>query len=58
MTVETPIEMSHLPQNIRDIFTGLLPEASFGTQEEKEKNFLSRALARRQSRDSTFWSTS
>jgi len=45
MTVETPIEMRHLPQNLRDIFTRLLPEASFGTQEEKEKNFLSRALA-------------
>lgn len=45
MTVETPIEMLHLPQSLRALFAGLLPEATFGTQEEREKNFLSRALA-------------
>jgi len=45
MTVEIPIEMLHLPQNLRTHFTGLLPEAASGTTEAREKNFLSRALA-------------
>jgi len=45
MTVEIPIEMLHLPQSLRSIFTGKIPEAAFGTQDEREKNFQSRALA-------------
>ncbi len=45
MTVETPIEMLHLPEQLRKMFTGKLPEAKSGTQEERERNFLSRALA-------------
>lgn len=45
MTVESPIEMLYLPENLRVLFAGQLPEAAFGTQEERERNFLSRALA-------------
>lgn len=45
MTVETPIEMLHLPQMLRQLFAGKLPEATNGTLEEREKNYLSRALA-------------
>lgn len=45
MTVETPIEMRHLPENLRQLFTAKLPEATTGTPEEREKNYLSRALA-------------
>lgn len=42
---ETPIEMLHLPQNMRSLFVGRLPEASSGTPEQRESNFQSRALA-------------
>jgi hypothetical protein len=45
MTTETPIEMLHLPQSLRSLFTGRLPEATSGKGDEREKNFLSRALA-------------
>lgn len=45
MTVETPIEMLHLPQSLRALFSGKVPEAATGTPEEREKNFQSRALA-------------
>ena len=45
MTVETPVEMLHLPQNLRALFSGKLAEAATGTPEEREKNFRSRALA-------------
>lgn len=45
MIVETPIEILHLPQNLRALFTGKIPEANFGTPSERERNFLSRALA-------------
>ncbi|MBU4262319.1 MAG: AIPR family protein [Proteobacteria bacterium] len=45
MTVETPIEMLHLPENLRKLFAGKLPDATTGTPEEREKNYLSRALA-------------
>lgn len=44
-TVETPIEILHLPQNLRALFTGKLPEATSGEPDQREKNFLSRALA-------------
>lgn len=45
MTVEMPIEMLHLPQSLRALFAGTLPEVVVGTPDEREKNFLSRALA-------------
>ena len=45
MTVDIPIEMLHLPQSLRTLFTGRVPEAASGTQDEREKNFQSQALA-------------
>lgn len=45
MTVETPVEMLHLPQSLRALFDGKLAEAATGTPDEREKNFQSRALA-------------
>ena len=42
---ETPIEMLHLAQSLRPLFTGKLPEATSGNLDEREKNFQSRALA-------------
>jgi hypothetical protein len=45
MTVETPIEMLHLPGQLRQLFADKVPEATSGTQEERERNFQSRALA-------------
>lgn len=45
MTVESPLEILHLPRLLRDLFSGKLAEASFGTAEEREANFQSRALA-------------
>ncbi|NTV12339.1 MAG: hypothetical protein HGA96_00150 [Desulfobulbaceae bacterium] len=43
--VEIPIEILHLPQKLRDVFTGALPEATSGDQDQRDRNFLSRALA-------------
>lgn len=45
MTVELPIEITHVPGRLRQDFTGKIPEATNGTVDEKEANFLSRALA-------------
>lgn len=45
MTVEKPIELAHVPDRLHADFTGKLPEATTGTQLEREANFLSRALA-------------
>lgn len=45
MMIETPIEMLHLPEELRNLFAGRLPEATVGTSEERERNFQSRALA-------------
>ena len=45
MTPEKPIEIHSLGRHLRTIFTGKLPEAKSGNNEEKERNFLSRALA-------------
>jgi hypothetical protein len=45
MTKETPIEIAHLPGKLRAYFTGKLAEATSGTPEEREANFLTRALA-------------
>lgn len=45
MIVETPIEIAHVPARLRADFTGKLPEAATGKPEEREANFLSRALA-------------
>lgn len=45
MSGETPIEIIHLPGQLRAIFNGKLPEATNGTDRERETNFLSRALA-------------
>ncbi len=45
MIVETPIEITHVPGRLRQDFTGKIPEATTGTADEREANFLSRALA-------------
>lgn len=45
MIVETPIEMLHLPDHLRNLFSDKLPVANSGTLEERERNFQSRALA-------------
>ena len=45
MIVERPFEIMFLPDRLRSDFTGHLPEAVTGTLQEREKNFLTRALA-------------
>lgn len=45
MSYETPIEITHLPTALRRDFTGKVPEATSGKQEDRETNFLSRSLA-------------
>jgi len=45
VTVETPIEISHLPSKLRDLFDGQLPETKNGDATERDRNFLTRALA-------------
>jgi len=45
MTAERPFEIMFLPERLRSDFTGRLTEAVTGTPEEREKNFLTRALA-------------
>jgi hypothetical protein len=45
MTKEVPIEIIHLPGKLREAFTGRLAEAASGKPEERETNFLTRALA-------------
>jgi hypothetical protein len=45
MSCEIPLEITHLRNRLRQDFTAKLPEATFGFGEEKERNFLSRALA-------------
>jgi hypothetical protein len=45
MTAEVPIEILEIPNRLREIFTGQVAEATFGKPEEREANFLSRALA-------------
>lgn len=45
MTVETPIEILHLPEKLRQLFAEKLPEATTGSAEERERNYQSRALA-------------
>jgi len=45
MSGEIPLEIIHLCDRLRQDFSGKLPEATSGTDEEKERNFLSRALA-------------
>lgn len=45
MTAERPFEMTGLPDRLRADFTGRLQEAVSGTANEREKNFLTRALA-------------
>jgi hypothetical protein len=47
MSGEIPLEITHLRSRLRQDFTGRLPEARFGNDEEKERNFLSRALVSR-----------
>lgn len=42
---ETPIEIVHAPAQLRTRFTGRVPEARSGSAEEREQNFLTRALA-------------
>lgn len=45
MTKEIPIELMTVKDRLRTRFSGLVPEAQSGTAEERERNFLSRALA-------------
>jgi hypothetical protein len=45
MTNKTPIEILELPNQLRSLFTGKVPEATSGTAEARKTNFLSRALA-------------
>lgn len=45
MTVETPIEVAYVPGRLRQDFTGIIPEAVNGSADEREANFLTRALA-------------
>ena len=45
MSAATPLEILHLPDLLRTLFTGKVAEAVLGTPEDREKNFLSRALA-------------
>jgi hypothetical protein len=45
MSRESPLEITHLRDRLRQDFTGRLPEALSGSLEERERNFLSRALA-------------
>lgn len=45
MNAEVPIEIDYLPPKLHELFDGLVPVAANGSQDEKEKNFLSRALA-------------
>ncbi len=45
MSREIPLEITHLRDRLRQDFTGRLPEATSSSFEEKERNFLSRALA-------------
>src|SRR5919109_4015021 len=44
MSREIPLEITHLRNRLRHDFTDKLPEATFGSGEEKERNFLSRVL--------------
>jgi len=45
MSREIPLEITHLRNRLRQDFTDRLPVATFGSGEEKERNFLSHALA-------------
>jgi hypothetical protein len=45
MNPETPIEILELPKQLRELFSGKVPESNSGTVEQKELNFLSWALA-------------
>ena len=45
MSAETPIEITYLPTQLHAVFEGKLPEAIKGTEQERETNYLSRALA-------------
>jgi hypothetical protein len=45
MSGEIPLEITHLRDRLLQDFTDRLPAATFGTNEEKERNFLTRALA-------------
>lgn len=45
MTTERPYEMSHVAPVLKAEFMAHVPAASSGSEEEKERNFLTRALA-------------
>lgn len=46
MSAEKPYEIDHIPPHLHALFDGRVPPAEFGqTEQEKENNFLSRALA-------------
>ncbi len=44
MSSDLPIEIQQLRPSLHELFTGKLPESTSGSEEEKERNFLSRAL--------------
>ncbi|MCI0390681.1 MAG: AIPR family protein [Acidobacteria bacterium] len=45
MSQEIPLEIPQLHERLLNDFKGRLPDAASGSEEEREKNFLSRALA-------------
>lgn len=45
MMTETPVEILELPNQLRNLFTGKVPEYTSGKPEARESNFLSRALS-------------
>jgi hypothetical protein len=45
MPVEVPLEIEHIRTKLRADYTGRIPEATAGTLEERDANFLTRAVA-------------
>lgn len=45
VTAERPYEISHVPAALHAAFDGRVPPGATGTSEERERNFLTRALA-------------
>jgi len=45
LTAEIPVELMQLPARLHGLFDAHLPAAASGTPDEREKNFLSRAIA-------------
>ena len=45
MKHETPFTITQISQHLRTLFTGKLAESTYGSEQDRESNFLSRALA-------------